>query len=225
MFTGLVQTTGRVRRLARRGPGARLELDAALGELVLGESIAVAGACLTVDGIDERGFAADVSAESLACSTLGQLRPGRRVNLERACRLGDRLGGHLVLGHVDGVGRVLEIAPGPRATRLVVAAPEPARRYLAPKGSVAIDGVSLTVNELRPGGAFAVMLVAHTLGRTTLAELRAGDGLNVEADVLARYVAAELGHAGPPWAADVAAPSAARDAAIMAALERGGFLA
>lgn len=246
MFTGLVETTARVRSFGRTGTGARLGLGVALEAVELGESIAVDGACLTVTAIRPDGFEADVSSETLARSTLGQLGVGAEVNIERATRLGARMGGHIVAGHVDGVGRVARLEPGTRERKLVVLAPPEVQRYLAPKGSVAINGVSLTVNDLVDDGqagrqGFEVMLVPHTLGHTTLRELRAGQPVNLEADILARYVVRQLqlagrlapgqglaGSTGEPGASSTAegAPSAAPDEAdqmLLRKLREGGF--
>lgn len=195
MFTGLVETIGVLRRRAG-GPVARAFVEANLGPLVLGESIAVNGACLTVDRIAAEGFEVDMSSETLAKTTLGDLPLGARVHLERAMPLGGRMGGHMVLGHVDGIGRVTERSPRGDALRLSVEVDGSLAQFLASKGSVTLDGVSLTVNAVRDSGrgrssvvGFEVMLVPHTLGRTTLGDLRPGARVNVEVDVLARYVA------------------------------------
>ncbi|HZO13966.1 MAG TPA: riboflavin synthase, partial [Polyangiaceae bacterium] len=144
MFTGIVETTARVRSLERVGADARLVLEVALEGLVLGESISVSGVCLTVVSFDAASFAADVSVETLRVTTLGKLTPGARVNLERSLKASDRMGGHWVLGHVDGVGAVSALEEMGGARRVVFEAPRELMRYLAPKGSVAIDGVSLT---------------------------------------------------------------------------------
>lgn len=198
MFTGLVETIGRLQR--RSGsPVARAFIETNLGPLELGESVAVNGACLTVDRILPGGFEADMSAETLAKTTLGELSIGSRVHLERAMKLGGRMGGHLVLGHVDGVGRVVEKSPRGEATLLRVEVSAGLGPYLADKGSIAIEGVSLTINrvedlagERSSSVRFEVMLVPHTLGRTLLGELRPGQRVNLEVDVLARYVARQL---------------------------------
>jgi riboflavin synthase len=195
MFTGLVETIGILRRRTG-GAVARALIEASLGPLSLGESINVSGACLTVDRIAPGGFECDLSPETLERTTLGGLSPGARVHLERATPLGGRMGGHVVLGHVDGIGRVVERRPAGGAVRLGVRAPADLARFLATKGSIAIDGVSLTLNEVGgPAGgwvAFEVMLVPHTLGRTLLEELRPDAAVNLEVDVLARYVARQL---------------------------------
>jgi riboflavin synthase len=202
MFTGLVETTGIWRRTSGRKPSARAVIETALGRggepLVLGESVSVDGACLTVDRILENGFEADLSAETLAKTTLGGLAPGAKVHLERATPLGGRMGGHTVLGHVDAVGRVSERKPVGDAVLLAVRAPAELARYLAPKGSVALNGVSLTLNtvvdpaEGRGDVTVEVMLVPHTLQRTSLGALGPNASVNIEVDVLARYVARGL---------------------------------
>lgn len=195
MFTGLVETIGVLRRRSG-GAVARALVEASLGPLTLGESVSVNGACLTVDRIAPGGFECDMSAETLGRTTLGALPVGARVHLERATPLGARMGGHVVLGHVDGLGRVVEHARAGDAIRLRVSAPPELAPYLAPKGSIAVDGASLTLNAVSTPGAaetwFDVMLVPHTIGRTLLGELRPGAAVNLEVDVLARYVARAL---------------------------------
>lgn len=227
MFTGLIETTGRLARLSRRGAGARLAIEASLEPLALGDSVSVSGVCLTVCELRPGGFSADVSAETLARSTLGKLGPGERVNLERASRLGDRLGGHIVTGHVDDVGRVLASERVGEATRMRIGAPGSVLRFLAAKGSVAVDGVSLTVNVLCETGSeasagFEVMLVPHTLSQTTLAALAVGSAVNLEADVLSRYVVRHLEQGSSCAHAE---PGDARaDEALLAKLRAGGFV-
>jgi riboflavin synthase len=223
MFTGLVETTGTVVSLERASAGARLRLKAKIDEPTLGESISVSGACLTLTAVHRDGFQADVSAETLGVTTLGRLTPGARVNIERAAKLDGRLGGHLVLGHVDGVGEVTAIEPVAGAQRMVVATPERLQRYLAPKGSVTIDGVSLTLNDLVAPRSFWVMLVPHTLTMCTLQDRRVGDPVNLEVDVLARYVARQLDYAGitKPAVADGRGPA---EGALLDALRTGGFV-
>lgn len=189
MFTGLIEALGTVRELRRSGSGASLTVACAFSEqdYVIGESIAVNGACLTVTSHSGGAFRADVSPETLDCTTLGTLTPGRRVNLERALRLGDRLGGHLVSGHIDTIATLSERRSDANALRLTFTL-EPAHlRYLVTKGSVAIDGISLTVNRV---GAhdFSVAIIPHTLGETTLAAIKVGDQVNIETDLLAKYI-------------------------------------
>jgi riboflavin synthase len=197
MFTGLVQDVGTVTRIARRHDEAELAVDSSLGPFTLGESIAVNGTCLTVTDFDDKGFSAFASAETLAVSGLGELSGGRKVNLERAVRAGEPLGGHLVTGHVDARVALVERSPRGAAERWTVSLPDaPAlARQIAPKGSVALDGVSLTVNAIHDD-RFELMIIPHTLGRTALADLRAGARLNLETDVLAKYVARQLGREG-----------------------------
>lgn len=190
MFTGIVQAVGTVVALTPRGGDIELLVDTgALGldDAALGDSIAVAGACLTVTRIDGPRFAADVSNETLAKTTLGRLRAGSPVNLEKALTAGQALGGHYVTGHVDGVGRVVETHDDGRSWRVTFELPEELARYAAQKGSVTIEGVSLTVNEVG-GTRFGVNLIPHTREVTTLGELAVGSMVNVEVDIIARYV-------------------------------------
>ena len=190
MFTGLIQGVGRLLARESREGDARLRIgfgDLPAEDVVLGESIAVNGVCLTVVAFDADGFEADASNETLALTTLGALPLDAPLNLERALRAGDRLGGHLVSGHVDGVGRVLSIEPDARAQRWRFAAPMPLLRYIAKKGSICIDGTSLTVNEADDTG-FEVALVPHTVAHTAFKATRAGDPVNIEVDQVARYV-------------------------------------
>lgn len=194
MFTGIIAVMGRVERIAPCGGGRRLTIvpRRPLARLALGESIAVNGACLTVTGGNGRRFTVDVSPETLRRTTVGDLGRGARVNLERALRLGDRLGGHIVQGHVDGVGCVEAIRPDGDWLLYRFTAPPEVRPYLVEKGSIAVDGVSLTVFGLEPGGRFTVALIPHTLRETTLAERKPGDRVNLEADVLLKQIAAML---------------------------------
>jgi riboflavin synthase len=190
MFTGLVEGVGRLAARESRGGDARLRIDAGtlpFDGVTLGESIAVNGVCLTVVGFDADGFEADASNETLALTTLGALPVGHPLNLERAMRADDRLGGHLVSGHVDGVGRVLSVALDARAQRWRFASPPALLRYVAQKGSICVDGVSLTVNAVDAAG-FEVALVPHTVAHTAFATTAAGDPVNLEVDLVARYV-------------------------------------
>jgi riboflavin synthase len=187
MFTGLVEAVGRVAAMTLQPSGARLAVTAPLGELALGESVSVSGACLTVTSTTPGGFEADLTTETLERTTLGRLVPGARVNLERAVLAGARLGGHLVSGHVDGRARVRSVTPDGDARRVEVECSRELSRYVAEKGSVALDGVSLTVNAVA-GNVFSLMLIPHTLAVTTLGELVAGTELNLEVDLVARYV-------------------------------------
>jgi riboflavin synthase len=190
MFSGIVQAVGKIHAREERGGDVRLvvataDFDAA--SIALGDSIAVSGVCLTVVDRDGARLAFDVSTETLAKTTLGALDAGAPVNLEKALRLADRLDGHLVAGHVDGVGRVVAIEPDARSQRWTFAAPPELAKYIASKGSICIDGVSLTVNET-DAACFGVNLIPHTIAVTTFAHKRAGDAVNLEVDLIARYV-------------------------------------
>lgn len=190
MFTGIVQALGRIAELHSDGGDLRLHIESAqvdAARRALGASVAVNGVCLTVAAPTPDGFWADVSRETLEVTTLAALRTGAAVNLEPALRAGDALGGHLVTGHVDGVAEVRSVTADARSTRVELAAPAGLRRYLASKGSVTLDGVSLTVNEVGES-TFGVNLIPHTLQVTTLGTLRPGSRVNLEVDALARYV-------------------------------------
>jgi riboflavin synthase len=189
MFTGIVQDVGRILALERLGGDTRLtvgvdRLD--LSRAAIGDSIAVAGVCLTAVALQGRAFSADVSRETLTITTIGDWRVGQRVNLEPALRAGDALGGHLVSGHVDGVAELQTRLGDARSQRFRMRVPEALARYVARKGSVALDGVSLTVNTVEHQ-EFEVNLVPHTLAETTLGELAVGDRVNLEVDLIARY--------------------------------------
>jgi riboflavin synthase len=194
MFTGLILAVGKVARLETRGADLRMAVDAtALAQRIdatrfaVGESIAVNGVCLTVIAFANGIFEADVSQETLRVTTLGSLAVGAAVNLEPALRAGDPLGGHIMSGHVDGRARVLGVATEGRSLRVLVEAPAELARYIAAKGSVALDGVSLTVNMVE-GRRFTVNLIPHTTGATNFTDLAVGRTLNLEVDTLARYV-------------------------------------
>lgn len=187
MFTGLVEAVGRVRRKTPSSAGVKLEIETSIGPLTLGESVSVSGACLTVVTMDGTGFAADVSMETIERTTLGDLAVGDRVNLERALAAGARLGGHLVTGHVDGIAEVRSVQAAGDARRVTIQAPVSLLPFIAEKGSVALDGVSLTVNRT-PATGLEVMLIPHTLAMTTLESLGVGRRLNLEVDLVARYV-------------------------------------
>ena len=189
MFTGIIQSTGRVTRSETRGGDLRFALiapDLDTSDITLGDSIAVSGCCLTLVEREGDTLAFDVSKESLGLTTLGYLGVGDRVNLEKALRLSDRLGGHLVSGHVDGIGTITAIESDARSQRWRIAAPHELMRYIAAKGSVCMDGVSLTVNAV-DGDEFEVNLVPYTVAHTTLGDRRVGDRVNIETDMLARY--------------------------------------
>lgn len=189
MFTGLVEEVGRVLRLTRRGEGAHLYVSAheVLEGTRVGDSISVSGACLTVVERGSAMFAVDCMAETLSHTTVGSLRPGDEVNLERALALGDRLGGHMVLGHVDGVGAVVSTHARGIAQEIRVSLPAELRGYVARKGSIAVDGISLTVTDVTETD-FGLGIIPHTLRETTLRTISPGRKVNLEVDVLARYV-------------------------------------
>lgn len=212
MFSGLVAAVGEIRAIARSGSGAKLSVAATLpGEsLATGESIAVEGACLTVSRVLPDGFEADVSPETLARTTLGNLRTGGRVNLERALRPSDRLGGHLVMGHVDTTTTVVAVRPEGPFRRLRFALPSNLAAEVAEKGSVAVDGVSLTVAALGEGW-FDVAVIPATLTTTTLAALKTGERVNLETDVLAKYVRRALGGSRPDLGALLGGATGAED--------------
>lgn len=190
MFTGIITDVGRIRRVAATDRDRRYEVETSweVSGIDLGASISHAGCCLTVVEKGEGWFAVEVSNETLSKTTLGAWREGQPVNLERAARLGDELGGHIVSGHVDGLGRVLAITPEGGSHRIEIEAPAPLHRYIAPKGSITVDGVSLTVNAV-DGQTFGVNIIPHTWEVTTLGRLAAGDRVNLEIDMLARYLA------------------------------------
>lgn len=229
MFTGLVEAKGAIVRRTSSGRDARLVIEGALsvegssGPIELGESIAVDGVCLTVATIVEPGgagrkvvFEADASAETLAKTTLGAVAIGAPVNLERAVPLGGRMGGHIVSGHVDAVGRVADKAPLGQAIKVVFEAPRELMRFIAPKGSIGVSGVSLTVNGV-DGERFDVVLVPHTQEKTSLEALAVGAPVNLEVDLLARYVARLL-------EAGRGARDSAGDAAWIDRLARAGYM-
>jgi riboflavin synthase len=188
VFTGLIADLGRVSAIARSGEGARMRIETSLaGELRDGDSVAVNGVCLTAGEVGDGSFAAEAMNETLARSSLAGLEAGARVNLELPLRAGDRLGGHVVQGHVDGVGMLAAVAQDGFARRVRIEAPDEVLRYVVEKGSIAVDGVSLTVAELDPR-SFSVALIPETLERTTLGRARPGQTVNLEVDVLAKYV-------------------------------------
>lgn len=196
MFTGLIEDLGTVRELRKNADSVRLKVATSIpmGEIELGESIAVNGICLTVVAFGDGMFAADVSPETVYRSTLAALVPGSRVNLERALRLGARLGGHLVSGHVDAVGSVVALVRDGNAQRLTFRLPAEINRYVVEKGSVAIDGISLTVNSVTDD-TFSVAIIPHTLAETTLKDRQVGSQVNIETDIIGKYVERLLGRA------------------------------
>ncbi|HEX9078218.1 MAG TPA: riboflavin synthase [Desulfuromonadaceae bacterium] len=189
MFTGLIEDTGRVAAFERRGEAGLLRVETALpvAEIAIGDSVAVNGACLTVTATGDRSLSFDVSPETIARTTYRTLRTGAGVNLERALRLGERLGGHIVTGHIDCCGSLArsETRSGNRVLEFTL--PQAHARFLVEKGSVAIDGISLTVNTVS-GNGFSVNIIPHTFGRTTLSGLRPGDEVNIETDIIGKYV-------------------------------------
>jgi riboflavin synthase len=197
MFTGLVEDVGAVVSVSAKGNGKSLTLRTAipLADVTLGASIAVNGVCLTAEGFSGDTFTVTVGQETLSVTTIGKLRVGGRVNLEQSLRMGDRLGGHLVQGHVDGVGMVKTVRRLQESLVVWIDVPKSLRRYVAVKGSITVDGVSLTVNELS-GGAFRINLIPHTVASTTLGDRRTGDSVNLEVDLLARYVERLLAEPG-----------------------------
>jgi riboflavin synthase len=190
MFTGIITAVGTIVRLETRGGDVHVIIDADrldLTDVGIGDSICVSGVCLTAIDIDGSKFSADVSVETLSCTTLGTLKTADRVNLEKSLRLADRLGGHLVSGHVDAVGRVTSVEADARSQRWRFEVPANLSRYIAAKGSVCIDGVSLTVNDVHTS-SFGVNLIPHTVDVTTFRDKHVGDAVNIEVDVIARYV-------------------------------------
>jgi riboflavin synthase len=190
MFTGIIQAVGEIRSLEPRGGDVRLTIGTGkldMKGVVLGDSIAVNGVCLTAVAIDGPKFAADVSRETLSLTTLGDLGPGGRVNLEKALTLATPLGGHLVSGHVDGVGKVLDRRQDARSWRFRIQAPAELARYIAHKGSICLDGTSLTVNGIE-GRVFDLNIVPHTMTETIIEDYRSGTRVNLEVDLVARYL-------------------------------------
>ena len=190
MFTGIVTDIGRVRSVRQTDRDRRYEIETVwdTASIDLGASISHAGCCLTVTEKGEGWFAVEVSGETLSKTRLGDWAEGTRVNLERAARLGDELGGHIVSGHVDGLGEVISITPEVGSHRIVVEAPAPLHRFIAPKGSITVDGVSLTVNGVQER-RFDLNIIPHTWDATTLGGLKVADKVNLEIDMLARYLA------------------------------------
>lgn len=190
MFTGIIETTGTVTAIRASGGDWRLTIGSPtldFADVQLGDSIAVSGVCLTAVEFGAHSFAADVSRETLACTTLQGWKPGELVNLEKALTPQSRLGGHIVSGHVDGVGELVSRKPDGRSERLTFRVPQELARYIAHKGSVCIDGVSLTVNEVN-GAEFGVNIIPHTADRTTLHLYKPGRNVNIEVDVISRYL-------------------------------------
>lgn len=200
MFSGIVEDVGVLQALEEKDKGVVLrvgvrKIDA--GELVLGESVAVNGVCLTVVSVEDGSFSVDASHETLSRTNLSGLRTGSGVNLERSLRVGDRMGGHIVTGHVDGVGTVQSIAPVGESRVFSFSIPAALAKYVVEKGSVAIDGVSLTVNSVR-GAEFSVNIIPYTLRETTFSEFRRGREVNIECDIIGKYVEKMLSSADTP---------------------------
>jgi len=189
LFSGIVEALGEIRSAVPARGGVRLSIAAPFEGLALGESVCVSGVCLTVIAASAGSFEADVSAETLRRSKLGRLQGGDLVNLERSLRLGDRLGGHLVFGHVDGIGRLRAVVPEGESAIFEFEVPKTVSRYLVEKGSVAVDGVSLTVFRCTEA-VFSVAVIPHTARVTTIGRLRPGDEINLESDMIAKYVEA-----------------------------------
>ncbi|TLY43244.1 MAG: riboflavin synthase [Nitrospirae bacterium] len=189
MFTGIVEEMGVIKTLDKGVSGTRLSVlaSAVLDDLAVGASISVSGACLTVVSVGEREFAVEVSRETLAVTTLGQLAAGTPVNLERAMRVHDRIGGHLVAGHVDGVGSIRNRTPEGNAIVLTIEAPREVLRYCVHKGSITLDGISMTINEVSDRN-FSVAVIPHTAKATTLGLKKPGETVNLEADLIGKYV-------------------------------------
>ena len=190
MFTGIIQSIGKINQIQPKGGDFRLVIETGklpLGSAQLGDSIAVSGVCLTAIELGDGRFSADVSRETLSRTTLGDLKPGSRVNLELALTPTTRLGGHIVSGHVDGVGEVVQRSADARSVRFVIEAPAPLAKYIAEKGSICVDGVSLTVNAV-DGKRFDLNIVPHTLAETTIEDYQPGRKVNLEVDLLARYL-------------------------------------
>jgi riboflavin synthase len=224
VFTGLVEDVGRLQARVARGPGARLSIQTRLAPLVLGESISVMGVCLTVDAFRQGGFEADASHETLQRTTLGSLAIGSGVHLERALAVGGRMGGHIVAGHVDGTASLLERKPVGEAVELTFALDGSLAPYVAGKGSIALDGVSLTVNEVA-ADRFTVMIVPHTREATLMGGQQPGQVSNVEVDVLARYVVRWLqASRGPVAGTAGSVTDSSSDEAWMKRLANAGFL-
>ncbi len=190
MFTGIIQAVGRIEALSPRGGDVRLTIASGklpLDKVKLGDSIAVSGVCLTAITVDRQTFSADVSRETLSLTTLGNLKPGDAVNLELAMTPATRFGGHIVSGHVDGIGKVTQRWEDARSTRFRIEAPKALAKYIATKGSICVDGISLTVNRVE-GAAFEVNIIPHTLAETTLGNTLVGNPVNLEVDLIARYL-------------------------------------
>ncbi len=190
MFTGIIQTTGKISAIDQHGGDSRFVFNTGnmkLSDLNVGDSIAVNGACLTIIEKKDDTFTADLSNETLELTTFSKLQVGSRINLEKAMQLSDRLNGHMVSGHVDGIGKVLDMSEDARSIRYTIEIPTALSRYLSKKGSVTVDGVSLTINAVE-GNTFSVNIIPHTLSETIFSEYAAGSQVNIEVDLIARYL-------------------------------------
>jgi riboflavin synthase len=219
MFTGIIQAVGQVAAMQTRGGDLRLRINTGklpLDDVALGDSISTNGACLTVVELPGDGYWADVSVETLNFTTLGDLKPGARVNLEKALTPASRLGGHIVSGHVDGVGEIVSLQEDARSIRVVVSAPAALARYIAHKGSICVDGTSLTVNAVS-GKQFDLNIIPQTMAETIFGEYRPGTRVNLEVDVIARYLERLV-------LGDAAADPAAQGGLSMEKLAEHGFL-
>ncbi len=221
MFTGIIEGFGIIKEMHPAGRGSRLTLEAEfdLDQTKIGDSISVSGACLTVVAIEERRFKADLSPETLEKTTFGKAKIGDRVNLERSLRLSDRLDGHLVSGHIDGLGTIKEKKQAGNAIMITFGVSEPLSRYMIKKGSVAVDGISLTINNCDRSG-FDVSIIPHTAKLTTMGFKRIGDPVNIEADIIGKYVERFLTQRGGTENGKKIAPSSI-DKQF---LEKAGFL-
>ncbi len=221
MFTGLIEGLGKITSLSSTAGGVRMAVETGfpLGEMKVGDSIAISGTCLTAVDLKDNVFAVDVAPETLSRTTLGQAKVGDRVNLERALRFGDRLGGHLVSGHVDGLGVVKTKRPLANATLFTFGVPEPLSRYIVEKGSIAVDGISLTVNACN-ADSFEVSIIPHTAKMTTLGFKKVADRVNIETDMIGKYVERFT----QPFARNKTEKSNARSSVDKALLAKAGFV-
>lgn len=190
MFTGIIKAVGTIRKIENTGSDKRFNLDAGrldMADVSIGDSICVNGVCLTVVELLDGGFATDISVETLACTTFNNMQEGDNVNLEKSLRLADRLGGHIVIGHIDGVGKITDMHEAARSIQYDIEVPPQLRKYICKKGSVCIDGVSLTINDV-DGSSFSVNIIPHTSGETIFPNYSAGSTVNIEVDIVARYL-------------------------------------